>query len=342
MFLLNFVFGEVYCTLNCDYCMYTKKFDRKFTDKEVSNFKKNIYNLKNFIDSKIPELKVISLTGGEPTLFPEIIEEVYTKFDNKVIRVSTNGTILHKQLDLNKYNPNKIFFAISLDGINLEDNIFRFKNKQNLDNILGNIDTLLSNGFCVELLTVLHPKSIPNYLELIKFLESKYKKEIDEKRLWCIPFELVNYLNKEGFRLDADVIKKFLIDLEDSIDKYKLLSNYKEYFYELIKYYRGEILGSCKMHKWALHIKYLGNTLWTHGKFLLYGCGSRGHKVLGQMNLEDPYEEELIIERANSIFLDKFFKESKNACNKCFDNRHFYGLFLENKLSNKPKIFNYN
>jgi len=48
-------------------------------------------------------------------LFPEIIEEVYNKFDNKIIRVSTNGTILDKQLNLNNFDPNRIFFAISLD-----------------------------------------------------------------------------------------------------------------------------------------------------------------------------------------------------------------------------------
>jgi hypothetical protein len=42
------------------------------------------------------------------------------------------------------------------------------------------------------------------------------------------------------------------------------------------------------------------------------------------MDLKDSYEEELIMERKNSIYLSKFFEESKNACNKCFDNRHFY------------------
>ena len=340
MFLLNFVFWEVYCTLNCDYCMYTKNFDRKFSDKEINNYKRNINNLNSFINNKASELKVISLTWWEPTLFPEIIEEVYNKFDNKIIRVSTNGTILDKQLNLNNFDPNRIFFAISLDWIELENNIFRFKNKKNLDNILYNIDNLLNKWFSVELLTVLHPKSIPNYFNLIKFLEEKYKKEINEKRLWCIPFELVNYLNKENFKLNWNIIENFLLKLEENMEKYKLLNNYKEYFYELIKYYKWEVLGSCNMYKWALHVKYLKNTLWNHWKFLLYWCGSRWHKVLWQMDLNDPYEEEMIMERKNSIYLDKYFKASKSACNKCFDNRHFYGLFLDKKLSNTPKIFN--
>jgi hypothetical protein len=53
-----------------------------------------------------------------------------------------------------------------------------------------------------------------NYIELIKFLEYKYKKEIQEKRLWCIPFELVNYLNNEVFKLNENIINNFLVDLE--------------------------------------------------------------------------------------------------------------------------------
>jgi hypothetical protein len=87
-------------------------------------------------------------------------------------------------------------------------------------------------------LTVLHPKSIDNYINLIKYLEKKYKKEIKDKKMWCIPFELVNYLNKDDFKLDQKTINNFLLNLEENINNYTLLSNYREYFYELIKYYK--------------------------------------------------------------------------------------------------------
>jgi len=42
--------------------MYTKNFDRKFSDKEINNYKRNINNLNSFINNKASELKVISLT----------------------------------------------------------------------------------------------------------------------------------------------------------------------------------------------------------------------------------------------------------------------------------------
>ena len=339
MFLLNLVFWEVYCTLNCNYCMYTKNYDRKFSDKEMNNYKNNIDNLKIFIDNKVPELKVVSLTWWEPTLFPQIIEDIYNKFSNKIIRISTNWTILHKKIKLNKFDPKKLFFAISLDWIELENNIFRFKNKENFNNILNNIDNLLKKWFSVEILTVLHPKSIDNYINLIKYLEKKYKKEIKDKKMWCIPFELVNYLNKDDFKLDQKTINNFLLNLEENINNYTLLSNYREYFYELIKYYKVWKINWCEMYKWALHIKYLKDSLWNHWKFLLYWCGSRGQKVLWQMDLNDPYEEDIIIERKDSIYLEKFFKKSDKACNKCFTNWYFYWFILNNKLSNIPKIF---
>jgi hypothetical protein len=42
--------------------MYTKNFDRDFSDIEVVNYKRNIDNLKKFLENKASELKVISLT----------------------------------------------------------------------------------------------------------------------------------------------------------------------------------------------------------------------------------------------------------------------------------------
>jgi hypothetical protein len=42
------------------------------------------------------------------------------------------------------------------------------------------------------------------------------------------------------------------------------------------------------------------------------------------MDLNDPYEEDIIIERKDSIYLEKFFKKSDKACNKCFTNWYFY------------------
>ncbi len=339
MYLLNLVFGETYCTLNCDYCMYTKKFDRIFEKQEILNFKFHIKKLKNFVYAEIPELKIISITWWEPTLFPEIIKEFYKSFPDKIIRISTNWTILHK-INLENFDNKRIFFSISLDWMNLKENIFRFKNKNNLDNILNNIDFLLKKWFNVEILTVLHYYSFVGYLNLINFFEKKYKKEIEEKKLWSLPFELVNYLNLKKFDIKEKIILNFLIELKNNLNNYKILKNYKEYFLELIKFYETKNIESCNMYNWALHIKYLNNTLWTNWNFLLYWCWSRGKKILWQMNLKDLYEEKLIMERIKSKNLEKYFKESK-ICENCFTNWHFYWLISKNKLSNIPKILNY-
>ncbi len=335
--MANIVIWETYCVLNCDYCMYTKDIRKIFSEKELSTVSGNVSKIKKFIDNYAKKIQVISLTWWEPTLFPDIIKTFYDKFDNKIIRVCTNGLLLNNEL-LDSFSPERLYFAVTLDWIDLEDNLFRFKSQVMLDKIISNIDLLLNRWFSVEILTVLSPQNMLKYTKLIEYFENKYHKYIENWKIWFIPIELVNYMNLDKFKISDKMKSDLVLDLMSCKKKSIILSRQKEYFDELISYYSWNSVNTCGMYKRALHLKYLGDSIRTKWSFNLYWCWSRWHLMMWTMNFNNSFDASFILERRETKSVKLYFKESDSACKKCFDNRHYYWLILKNKLHNVPHI----
>lgn len=335
MYLANVIVGETYCILNCEYCMYTKKTKNWFVEKELSTITWNISKLKDFIDTSAKKLQIVSLAWWEPAVFPDIIRNFYEKFNDKLIRVCTNWIIIDK-IWLDFYSPERLYFAISIDGIDLEDNTFRFKSQAMLDKILSNIDAILKKGFSIEILTVLSPKNILKYIKLIEYFEEKYPEYIEKWQLWFIPFELVNYMNVDKFQLTDEINQQFVEQLSSSMARSLVLSKYKEYFEQLIRFYSWYNVNSCDMYKRWLYFKYLWDSIWTTWSFNVYWCWSRWHLMMGTMNFNDKYDKNFILERRETKSVEPYFKE--HACIRCFDNWHFYWLMLKDKYKKNPYI----
>lgn len=337
MYLANIVFWETYCILNCDYCMYTKSIRKVFSSNELSVISENIHGLRNFIDEHADTVQVISLTWWEPTMFPDVIWKFYEAFQDKIIRVSTNG-LLVDMVWIERFSPEQIYFAVTLDGIDLETNNFRFKSQIMLDKILSNIDMLLKKWFSVEILTVLSPLSMLQYTKLLKFFEERYRDQIEDGKLWFIPIELINYRNEERFQISKELRENFIQQITSSMDWSLILSKYDDFFWRMIEYYSDKSVESCGMYKWWLHFKFLGNSIWTNWNFYQYACWSRWHLMMGVMNLKNKFDKMFILERRKTDTVEKYFSESSKACKSCFDNWHFYWLLLQWKLRNVPWI----
>ncbi|MFN3528060.1 MAG: 7-carboxy-7-deazaguanine synthase QueE [Candidatus Altarchaeaceae archaeon] len=124
------------CNLDCYYCDTPHKRDVKFT---VVQGKKKILNDINDVIREIENLKTrdvfsISLTGGEPLLYTEIIEELAEKIDIPLY-LETNSTlpdrarkiekfITYAALDIKTNYPN--FYEKTLETIKI------FKNKKSI------------------------------------------------------------------------------------------------------------------------------------------------------------------------------------------------------------------
>lgn len=338
MFLLNLLFGENYCNLNCDYCAYGKKSSALLKKDQLLRMRSNIANLRNFSDKFISNFKILSITGGEPLLHYPAVKILLELFFDKNIRISTNGLVISK-IDLGPViNHGKVYFAVSLDGHTLAMNSARIKQQEVLNKVFENINILLEKNIPVELLTTLHSGNIDGFFDFSSFVSKKYQSWIEEGKLWLLASPVVDRSLDKHFTPSEDQKTTFINNYR-KFSKNLVLFKAFRYYENLCKFYNGQNRERCNMYDWSFDAKYLGDNLWGSGKFLLYGCGSSGLKILGSVDLESPLEDKIIWERINSDRLKKYFVNKCDYCKKsCFNNWHFYDLYLKDKTIGRDNI----
>ena len=333
--VVNLVFGEIYCNMDCSYCTYPKAPVAKLSRKDILTLRDNLNRLKQLIQAKFPACKVISITGGEPLLYPKVIESFAKIFPDHSIRISTNGIAINDQTVKQAKKHGGFYFAVSLDGHTLPMNSFRFNSGIILKKIINNIDLLVKNGIRIEILTTLHKKNINGFEKFLKYLTERYKDVIDMHMLWVLPSPVVDY-TKITYSPTQDQINSFCQKI-DSYKEISLINNIKPYYYELEKYYRDiKNRNICTMYEWAVHIKYPTDSIWKEGSFLLYGCGCRGVKILGRFDLKNTFDEETLTKRRKDSVLKDYFVNKCQICkSNCFNNWHLYDLYLGNDTNKK-------
>jgi sulfatase maturation enzyme AslB (radical SAM superfamily) len=174
------------CNLRCQYCWLTsgnletfRKGDQILSrqkgevirfDYSVSSLSQNIRHILEKSDSYL-----LKVSGGEIFLLPEVIEELIlasSKFD-KILLVS-NGTVM-KQQDLEKLDPNKFCFQISLDGHIGQANILRYKEAtQNTEKVLKTVSLLYEQGFVSEISCVLTDYNIQYLIDFCEYFAQHF------------------------------------------------------------------------------------------------------------------------------------------------------------------------
>ncbi len=145
------------CNLNCNYCdtqdSKSEKSGKLMTPEEVSDEIKKLLT---------PDCKTISFTGGEPSLYPDFINEVSHNF-NLQIMLETNGTL-----------PNNIDLIKKLDIVSLD-----IKLEEHFDNNFDN--SIFLNE--IKSLNILITKSINVYCKVVILPSTKIKSfhEVVEK-----------------------------------------------------------------------------------------------------------------------------------------------------------------
>ena len=145
------------CNLNCNYCdtqdSKSEKSGKLMTPEEVAEEINNILT---------PDCKTISFTGGEPSLYPEFINEV-SKYFNLNIMLETNGTL-----------PNNINLINKLDIVSLDIKLAEhFDNEFDYEIFINEIKSL----------NLLISKSINVYCKVVILPSTEIKsfKEVVEK-----------------------------------------------------------------------------------------------------------------------------------------------------------------
>lgn len=145
------------CNLNCLYC-YEKDKTSEYTWEEIKSLIDNICNYNKEFS--------IEFLGGEPMLRFDLIKQTIQYLKTKEVFVNdyiitTNGTIINKELiDLMKENDN-ISFSVSIDGGYFANQLRITKdNKNSFDLVMKNIKELQSHGIIPSVHMVSHPFNV--------------------------------------------------------------------------------------------------------------------------------------------------------------------------------------
>ncbi|HTF80165.1 MAG TPA: GTP 3',8-cyclase MoaA [Cytophagales bacterium] len=153
------------CNLGCVYCVSNNEKKPLYKKKVLSPLE--IITIVKQLHQTL-DLRVIRLTGGEPTLYPALLELIQGLSQMQVeIKMTTNAFNLEHLIEP-MYTAGLQQLNISLDAIS-ELTFRKISNRKNLQKILSNITQCISTGYDVKLNTVV-VKGV-NEHEIIDILE---------------------------------------------------------------------------------------------------------------------------------------------------------------------------
>ena len=150
--MLNSAYIEIdnYCNSKCIYCYNNIRSNEQIS---LNDFEKMICKLKEI------GIKCIILTGGEPTLHPNLMEFLnILKKNNMIVGMSTNGIKLNDKI-IDFFAENKSFIQVSIDSTDRE--IYKkIRKTDTLDIATNNIRKMLSKEINVDAGIVLNNLSL--------------------------------------------------------------------------------------------------------------------------------------------------------------------------------------
>lgn len=150
--MLNSAYIEIdnYCNSRCIYCYNNIRSNEQIS---VDNFMKMINKLKKI------GVRCVILTGGEPTLHPNLMELLNILKDNEMmVGMSTNGINLNNDI-IQFFADNNSFIQVSIDSTDREIYI-KIRKTDTLDIVMKNINTMLDKGINVDAGIVLNNLSL--------------------------------------------------------------------------------------------------------------------------------------------------------------------------------------
>lgn len=308
-FLLESLGMTNQCNLRCTYCDWEKEEYKVLNEEEYEIAKSNLKKTRKLIDEYYPEICLVQYSGGEPFLYPLIINYVLEIFKDKWIRINTNGINIQKEQLKKIKEHGKTYLAISIDGINEKAMEPRIRgNKAILDKIIENLDRVVMAKIPVMILCTLSLDNIEFFPEFVEYIQKKYKKEIDEGMLVMPTHCVTSYATKHN-EVEGEIVKRFKDYLMNNVDKYPLLNNISEHYEHMIYYLENKKRRiPCSISDWTVSVHFRKNHLVEDGHFTSFGCGMRGVRELGEFDIN---KDEQMLEFVNKLCVVEMNKDSE-------------------------------
>ena len=309
------------CNLRCTFC-YAKETNYETKNVEITKVQKLI----DFCD--VQKVKYIVFTGGEPLLYPQLIEilkYIKTKKNIMIPAIATNGIMLQDESFCNELIINGIkYFDISLKGKNEAEwqlitgqNLLQQQQKaiQNLSKL--NIDFTCSMVLC--------QSNIKSFIETIEIAKNNGAKS------FSFTFEIDNNYDKEKGvsylkeKNPFELINKFI----SKIDKlYEITDDWWiEYSYPLCMY-TEEQLKILKNHlatPCQIHMK---NGIVVDPEMNLIPCNMCIDTPIGQFGKDFTSHKDFNLFNKNLIvkkIMKSLRKMPSNRCKICKNKKDCYG-----------------
>lgn len=148
-----------FCNFHCDYCYSNPKLG---IEKPLP-IKKIIGSLK-----KTGKAWIISMTGGEPFIYPNFVELCYELTKEHKIAIDTNLSINQKVREFaNKINPDKVRY------IYISTHIKEREKRNGVEQFIQNLLLLKEKGFNIIVNYVLHPTLIEKFKKDYEYFKSR-------------------------------------------------------------------------------------------------------------------------------------------------------------------------
>lgn len=145
------------CNLRCKHCYFSSK---QLSDKDSFSKTEAIEFIRDIADKKVFHL---SIAGGEPLLYPHLVDVVREATDGgMLVAMSTNAMLLTNELAKDLKQAGLTSLQISLDGSTEETNDF-IRGGKSFNKALEGIKVAIDNGFKVLIAFVILK---PNHHEL--------------------------------------------------------------------------------------------------------------------------------------------------------------------------------
>lgn len=321
-----------------------------FDPKEMKEAKKRIEQMHAFMKSRLPNCDVFAITGGEPLLFPSLIEQILKVFYDTHVKISTNALSLDKNfLKMFKKHGN-VSLCISLDGSSFGANRCRFRNKNIFDLVIKHIEEALSQGFLVEISCVLNKYNIGEFDKFSQWINTKWEKYLHQ--IVLIAYPITTYTRNPGpettFLYSKAQALNLALYLKENLKTNPILNQTEQYYLDLANFLENKLCkkDDCKKYNWCLTLEYVNCSLWTSGNLISYGCGTKGDKSLGSFNLKEGVDHDLLVERKADEFLKKYFEGGFGECRRnCFTNWHMvdmlYSGYFKQSLPAWSKVYSH-
>lgn len=315
-----------YCNLRCQYCDWKKEYGFALAKGQLRSARRNLEWSRQFADREYGDFLMGVYSGGEPFVFPELVEMFLDIYRDKWVRISTNGLFSAEKCLPVLRNHRRVILTASLDGLDLYSNRARFTGEAQLQTVLKNIEQALNSGILVMVLCTINQYNIDCFFDFTKGLYRLFRPYVELGRLVLPAHYITAYTTPVGIPTKSQE-QTFIKRLRKEMDRDPLIAGVDWHYRELLHYIETKEHDDCQVDQWCGCAHFLEDEIVGDGRMHSYLCPMRGYGDLGVFDTEKPIED------FHTLYENERMKKKKSGekC-RCFVDWTAFDLVLNGKV----------